>query len=253
MTTKTIGIVSWFPQDEPVRGQRMGRFKKLLKQIDFYFPKFPIIVIAQNWNGFTPSCNNFLYVYKYPQLGILRARKELRRRFLELGYDYLIMFDDDAIIECSDDTALTEYFDRMDNNPNGFAFLKRENATSLPSYENPYVDSQLNLCTISRDILLQEDIPEVDPQRNIAYEDRILSMLLHTKYADREFDVPEGLRCTHFRSVTRPLPSTWARDKKIKWDILDVNTKALEKYLSEYKCLPSNIWDFLQGKNAEIH
>ena len=97
---KVIGIVSYFPDNINDRKKRITRFKKLLEQIGMFFSEIPIIIIAQNWNGYNPICNkNELIVYNYKRLGILNARKELRKKFLESEYDYLIMFDDDCIIE----------------------------------------------------------------------------------------------------------------------------------------------------------
>lgn len=241
-----IGIVSWFPNKEPARGQRIARIKRLFKQIEELFPSFPIIVIAQDWNGFMPNISNPMHIYQYGRLGILNARKELRKKFLELNYDYIIMFDDDAIISCENENDLKEYIQRINDNPQGFAFCKTHSPEKNDSPYNPYCDSQLNLCAVSRYIYGLEDIPDVNPQNSVAYEDRLFSMLLHIKYADKEFDVPDGLKCIHFRNKSKPLPSTWANSKKCNWWALDKNTIAIEKYICDNKDLPENIENFLE-------
>lgn len=244
--SKAVGIVSWFPSREPERGQRMSRFKRLIAQISELMPGLPVIVIAQNWNGYKcVAKNNELHIYEYPQLGILGARRKLREKFLELGYDYLIMFDDDAILSV-ENQALEQYYSLMDANPYGFAFLKRGEFKNAPiTAANPYVDSQLNFCAISRYIYEREEMPMVDPQHNICYEDRIFSMLLHIKYDKYEFDIPDGVCSIHFRNPKYPLPSTWAKEKKVDLGLLNENTKKLEKYIYDNHDLPKNILEFL--------
>lgn len=46
MLTKCIGIVSYFPEKEPLRTNRKKAFNNLIKQLDEYF-KLPIIIVAQ--------------------------------------------------------------------------------------------------------------------------------------------------------------------------------------------------------------
>ena len=88
-------------------------------------------------------------------------------------------------------------------------------------------------------------MPDIDAQKSEAYEDRIFSMLLHVKYSDKEFDVPEGLKSIHFNNKERPLPSTWAKANHLQWDQLNKNTLRLEDYIIEYKDLPKNLKEFL--------
>lgn len=47
MLTKCIGIISYFPDDNKVREERIKRFISLLSVLDQYF-KLPIVIIAQN-------------------------------------------------------------------------------------------------------------------------------------------------------------------------------------------------------------
>lgn len=246
MLSKAIGIVSWFPHDEPDRGQRMYRINSLFKQIANIFPHLPIIVIAQEWENFKPTVSNHLIQFNFPKLGILEARKKLREKFLELNYDYLIMLDDDAIISECDPMSVKEYLELMDKNPQGFAFCKKEDIVKNP-WDNPYADSQLNLCCISKYIYSMEEFPNINPQKNVGFEDRILSMLLHIKYADKEFDVPIGVKSIHFKNKVRPLPSTWAKDKHLMWDELRKNTLKIERYIYDNKDLPEDIEKFLKN------
>ena len=129
-------------------------------------------------------------------MGILNARHALRRHFLESDFDYLIMFDDDAIIELEDKSLSMKYMQELDKHPDGFCFIKGKGSSPYTSYN----DSQLNLCAISRYIYEREPIPNIDPQKSEAFEDRIWSTLLHFKYDSQEFDAPPGIGCVHFKN-----------------------------------------------------
>ena len=124
------------------------------------------------------------------------------------------MFDDDAIIECQDSQAHIRYMDAIDKHPNGFCFVKGGNDRYCP-----YAPSQFNLCAISRYILEKEEMPDIDPQKNQGFEDKIFSTLLHYKYQKNEFDIPAGIRHIHFKnsninSYGGEVPSTWAAIQK---------------------------------------
>jgi hypothetical protein len=125
----------------------------------------------------------------------MKARNLLREKFLELGYDYLIMFDDDAIIECKNN-ANKQYLQLLNDNPNGFCFIPGKGSSKYTNYN----DSQLNLCAISRYIYENEPLPTVDPQKSEAFEDRLWSTLLHFKYNNLEFLPPADIKCIHFKN-----------------------------------------------------
>jgi hypothetical protein len=63
-------------------------------------------------------------IYKFDKLGILGARKMLRTKFLETDYDYLIMCDDDIVLETKVDNAPQKYFEKIDKHPEGFSFIQ---------------------------------------------------------------------------------------------------------------------------------
>ena len=246
--SKVIGIISWFPENYTERKQRLDRFCKLLEGINKFFPGFPVIIIAQNWKDYIPTPqNNDFIIYHYNKLGILQARKELRKRFLERNYDYLIMFDDDAIISELDKNSIKEYLKRIDQNPNGFAFVKNDNPTKFV----PYAPSQLNLCAISRYIYEREPMVNIDAQKDEGYEDTLFSFL---KYSELEFDIPEGVKSLHFKNpriveLGGEVPSTWARvrynGKKRDWRKMEMRTRVLQQYILANKDLPVNIKEYL--------
>lgn len=230
-----FGIVSYFPWEQPERKQRQDRLDRLIKRLSELWPDIPIMIISQQWKFYNPEklCKNKLIRFDYPKLGILKARQELRKHFLESDYDYLIMFDDDALIEGDADLA-KKYIEELDKHPEGFCFIKGNGSSPYTAYN----DSQLNLCAISRYIYEKEPIPNIDPQRSEAFEDRVWSTLLHFKYADKEFDAPEGLKCVHFKNSNEPVPSTWSEEKKYNWRQMRKNTLDIETYISEHKELP---------------
>ena len=250
---KVIGIISWLPDNPAERFARIKRFSRLLAGIDKYFANVDVLIIAQNWREYFPKeqSNKFI-IYKYDKLGILKARKELRKRFLELEYDYIIMFDDDAIIESKQDNLVAEYYKRMEENPNGFAFVKANGFHDLTNL-NPYYPSQLNMCAISRYIYEKEDMVDLDAQKDEGYEDNIFSLLLHCKYKDLEFDVPDGLRSVHFKNpninkLGGEVPSTWARERKRDWRGMGERTIALQRYIIDNGALPPDIKKYLRMK-----
>ena len=213
---KVIGIVSWLPSDDR-RQERVDRLNRLFIQLNTYFKDIPIIIVAQNWKDYqVPSFIN-VEIFKYDKLGILNARKKLREHFLESSYDYLIMCDDDCIIESTVE-ATKNYLKEMDKHPNGFCFIQ-------------YDYAQLNLCAISRYIYEQEPMVDIDPQRNEGFEDLIWSYLLHYKYPNLEFHV-ENVKHTQFNNPNESAQSTWANDEIRDWDIM---IKRSNRYIEEFK------------------
>ena len=72
------------------------------------------------------------------------------------------MLDDDAIIELENDDVAKEYIEEIDKHKDGFCFIKGGS-----NKYNPYADSQLNLCAISRYIYEKEPIPNIDALKNL--------------------------------------------------------------------------------------
>lgn len=224
---KCFGIISYFTWDQPERKQRQDRLDRLIKRLSDLWPDIPIMVIAQQWKYYTieGKCKNKIIRFDYPKLGILGARHTLRKHFLESEFDYIIMLDDDALFELDNSNVAKEYMNEIDKHPNGFCFLQ-------------YANSQLNLCAISKYIYEKEPIPNIDPQKSEAFEDKIWAVLLHNKYPESEFLAPKGIRCTHFKNPNESVPSTWASQQRYNWKQLRENTLEIEKYIIEHKELP---------------
>ncbi len=156
--TKCIGIISYLPDDGHLRKIRVDKLNKLLSKCDELF-SLPIIIIAQNWKDdvdLPKLSKSTITIYKYDiKLGITGARRELRRRFLELEYEYLIMLDDDINLVGNKQSA-DNYIRQIDNHPGDFGTFKQ---------------LTLQLFAISRDLYSQIDFPEGEIMNGDFFED----------------------------------------------------------------------------------
>lgn len=245
--TKCFGIISWLPDKGTARQARQERLNRLLKQLEELWPNIDILIIAQNWQGFEPiKIINKVIIKEYPELGILGARKTLREEFLALDYNYIIMFDDDAIIETSDNAHI-KYMQLLDKFPNGFCFIHGHN-----SRYHPYCAAQLNLCAISRFIYEKEPMVEIDPQKNEGFEDSIYACLLHHKYRQYEFDPPANIKCTQFNNRTEHVPSTWVATERRPMQTMIKNTNNIQQYIVDNKDFPANYKAFFEPEFKPI-
>ena len=238
-----FGIPSWLPDKEPNRSLRKERINRLFKQLNDLWPEVDILVIAQNWKEFKPiETTNKQIIKKYPELGILKARKVLREEFLKLNYDYIIMFDDDAIIKCSTNYANLDFIAEIEKHPQGFCFIHG----GYNKY-HPYIGAQLNLCAISRFIYEREPMVDIDPQKKEGFEDSIYACLLHHKWGKYEFEPPTTIRPIQFNNSKEKAPSTWHDEARKTGGLLVMreNTSKLQKYISEHKDLPKNYREML--------
>lgn len=164
-----IGIISL---DYRKKGEaRFFRFKDLLVDLQKVFPEADFVIIAQNYKpqrlkilkSLTPPRRTYIYEFE-KGLGITGARRELQKRILELKYDYAILLDDDAVI-------------RPDP-VKGKAFLQRlHRADALYSLEHV-----LHLAGLSRRVLLECEMPDIESVRGDGYEDVCYYYLLRNKY-----------------------------------------------------------------------
>lgn len=219
MQKKVFGIISYFPNSDTayhteMRTKRTKRFFSMLYRLEELWPTVDIIIIAQNWQGLAiPDIHNKVTIYHYPKLGILNARRELRKKFLDSEYDYLIMLDDDFIISSSNPQAfLTE----IDKHPDGFGAIR------LPPSPLPFF-------SISKYIYNQIDMPDIDPEKGEGFEDDIFSAICFAKFPERGFMFPEGLAhdaSFHYKGPGE-CPSTWSRESKYDWSHMRSYTKAI--------------------------
>jgi len=195
---KVIGIISYLPDDEKVRKARKELLSKLINKCDYLFD-IPIFIIAQNWRKADEndicSINCLLYKYNKP-LGIVGARNELRNKFLNSSYDYLIMLDDDSIISGEDGS---KYLKQIDENPNCFIEFNK---------------TRLKLFAISREIFQKEIFDDINPEDEGGFEDRIFVNKLRVKYPEsRKFFNETGI--SENSIATKDTYSTWYKNQNI--------------------------------------
>lgn len=214
---KVFGIISYFPDNDNVfhrqtRKERSRRCSELLFKLEELWPDVDIIIIAQNWQDYSqPEIKNKIIRYDYDKLGILGARKELRNKFLESEYDYLIMLDDDAMITTDNPK---EFMNIIDQNPDGIGVLRRG-------------DAPLNMCAISRNVYSQVEMVDVDPEKGEGFEDDLFVALCFNQFPDKAYMFPKGLVMENALHYTGPgaCPSTWAKEKQYDWDYMRKYTR----------------------------
>ncbi len=214
---KTFGIISYFPNNDSayhieMRRERSRRFKELLFKIEELWPDIDIMVIAQNWQDFElPELKNKITTYHYEKLGILGARRELRKRFLASDYDCLIMMDDDGIVDSPDPQA---YIDEIDKHPGGIGAIRKK-------------PSPLFFLAISKEIYNQIDMPDIDAEKGQGFEDDIFTATCFAKFPDKAYMFPEGIVTEKSFRYDGPgkCPSTWAKERKYDWEYMRAHTK----------------------------
>lgn len=194
-----FGVPSYIPDKEPDRSLRKERLNRMFTQITDIFGDVDWLIVAQNWKEYKqPDFIKNIKIRNKDKLGILGARKELRRFFLDEDYDYLIMLDDDIILKTNDNFSKEYFFGELNNHPDGFVFLK--------------YGWSLTFCAISRYIYEREDMVDIDPEKGEGYEDVVFPFLLHFKYPTNEF-ILHGIEFVqHLNENRKELPSTWSRN-----------------------------------------
>jgi len=214
---KVFGIISYFPNNDnkqhiETRKERSRRFRELLFKLEELWSSVDIMIIAQNWQDFTlPEIKNKITVYSYGKLGILGARKELRKRFLASDYDYLIMLDDDFIVSSTDPQG---FLDEIDKHPDGVGAIRK-------------APSPLPFFSISKAIYSQINFPNIDPEKGEGFEDDIFTAQCFARFPDKAFMFPKGLAddaSFHYEGPGK-CPSTWSRERKYDWDYMRTHTK----------------------------
>lgn len=201
-----IGIISYLPDNN----KRQYRIKKLLQLVDSCNKLFnlPIIIIAQNWKDINiPNCT--IYRYERP-LGIVGARKALRKKFLESNYDYLIMLDDDCKVTGTE-LAAKNYIEQIKNHP-GMCGL--------------FNDTLLKLFAISKDLFSKVDFGDGSVENGDFFEDILFVNTIKKLYRDKVFMFSKNGLSEISNNYNDPL-STWYVGQYNKHDIGDKTRQLL--------------------------
>ena len=211
-----FGIISWLPDNKQDREKRIDRLNSLFTQLHDIFGDVEYLIVAQNWKDYQIPSSVKGTIYNYNKLGIINARKMLGKHFLESSYDYLIMCDDDVVLEVDNDFTKEEFFDTLKKHPNGFMFLQ--------------YSWSLNMCAVSRSIYSQSPMVDIDPEKGEGYEDVVWPNLLHYKHKNKEFNVRHIKFVQNKGNYVKELPSTW--DKNVNHDLLN---KLSNFYVNRFK------------------
>ena len=218
---KCFGFISWFPDDETKRKARIDRLNKAFKQIhDLWGDDAEFLVVAQNWKDYkVPSFIKHIQIFRYDKLGILGARKKLREHFLKTNYDYLIMCDDDIVLEKKVPEAIDRFNKMLEKYPQGYWFA--------------IYGWSLSFCAVSRWIYEREEMVDVDPEKGEGYEDTVFPNLLHYKYPKNEIFFWD-LKFVQYRAeYHKDHKSTWcSAGKNVDHRMLGKKSKY---YISEFK------------------
>ena len=212
---KCFGIISWFPDAEPHRSQRLNRLSQTFKHlIDLFGEDIEFLIVAQNWKDYkVPDFVKHTTIYKFDKLGILGARKMLREKFLESKYDYLIMCDDDIVLKSKVENAPQKYLEELDKHPECFSFIR--------------YSWSLTFCAVSRWVYSRVEMVDIDPEKNEGYEDVTFPWLLHYKFPLKEF------KTSHLIEFLQNT-AEYKKGHKSTWEGKDVSYNELKSKTTTY-------------------
>lgn len=211
---KCFGIISYLPQEKKLRQRRWDKLVNLIYTCNKLF-NLNIMIEAQCWTYYegsviTSSFPNVKVHFNQEKLGIVGARKKLRKHFLSSSYDVMIMLDDDCEIKGTKEAA-KDYLKQIDDNPDMF-------------YE--HTGTLLKLFAISKDIFRDVDFEDKEPEKGEVFEDRVFVGKLRNLFANRRY-VFKDCKVYDCSISTKDKDSTWYKDQDIK-KMLDNTNKFLE-------------------------
>jgi hypothetical protein len=212
MVTKVIGIISWLPNDS-TRKTRQERLENLLVQCDKLF-NLPIVIIAQNWDTTVNTTANCT-VYTYDKLGITGARKELREKFIQSTYDYLIMLDDDCQLAGKKEDA-DKYLKQIDKNNGSLGIFK---------------GTLLKLFAMPRKLMEQVNYEDIEAEKGEGFEDLVFVETCKKKFPDKHFIfIRHGL--DEKSNSGNDKFSTWWKGQYVKKEMGDRSRKIIKDFKS---------------------
>lgn len=196
---KVIGIISYLPKDKVIRENRRNKLRYLVYKCSIHL-NLPIIIIAQNWKeeDFQEIKLSKGEIFTFDKLGIVGARKKLREIFIDSKYDYLIMLDDDCMIDATTNGSKL-YLKEIDEHPSGYGIFN---------------GSLLKLFAISKDIIKEVDYPNISVEDGEGFEDKIFVSTLESKFPNSEFEFSKEEIWEESISTLDPY-STWCTNQNL--------------------------------------
>ena len=185
-----IGIISYFP-DSKYRTVRAARCETLITRCREVFG-LPMVIIAQNWNNEIAITEDMIVESYNSPLTILGARQALRTHFLASNYDYLIMFDDDCVLEGTSEDG-QRFLTALTKNPD--KYLKKDN--------------QFKLFAVSKDTYNRFPLPPLGVENGTGIEDMAFFAVL--KHSAPEDEI------TGFEWGGLKDASVWRDDQATTW------------------------------------
>lgn len=212
-----IGMISYLPNNE-IREKRIKSIQELFLKLDELFYDIPVMVVSQSWGDYEPDTKLNLIRDDYAiPLGIINARIRLRELFLKSDYDYMIMLDDDCIIEGS---SARKYLKEIDDHPDGFGWFSNH---------------LLKLFAISKNIYSQIEMPHIDAESFEGFEDKLFISMCRIRFPDYEFEFSHD-ELKEISYETHKTPSTWwskeaAENRKA---MIDKTDNMILDYMRQY-------------------
>ena len=214
-----IGIISWLPDDEKVREVRLKRLKSLITKCRLNMGDLHIFIVAQNWKEHDIDPRTYLTIYHYDKLGITGAREELRKKFLETDYDYMLCLDDDF--------ELTDYKQDFKE------YLRI--ATKLPGRLIEHKNYLMNLCVMSR--YIAEKYPfdtTISAENGTGFEDWIWISVVEKKEPTRVIKLNRfRLAAKERKELVSDEYSTWIDKCTNKDDLTKKSKELIDKLTKE--------------------
>jgi len=151
-----------------------------------------MVIVAQNWNNEIAVTEDMTVESYGLPLTILGARQALCTHFLASNYDYLIMFDDDCILEGTSEDG-QRFLNTLSNNPN--KYLKKDN--------------QFKLFAISKNAYERFALPPLGVENGTGIEDMAFFAIL--KHSAPEDEI------TGFEWDGLKDASVWRNDQATTW------------------------------------
>ena len=226
-----IGMISYLPENN-MRSKRIESLQNLFNKLDELFPELPVLIVTQSWRNYRPATKLKLNMENHSSaLGIINARIRLREMFLNSEYDYMIMLDDDCIINGSD---ASDYIKEIEDHPDGFGWFSNH---------------LLKLFAISKNIYSQIEMPKVEAEKFEGFEDKLFISMCRIRFPEHEFEFSHD-KLTETSYQTHETPSTWWNSEaaKNRQAMRDKTDELIRKYMKEY----NNTTFIIPGSKEDI-
>ena len=212
-----IGMISYLP-DNNMRQKRIDSMQDLFKKLDELFKDIPVMIITQNWKDYCPKTKLKLIREDHEKgLGIIKARINLREKFINSEFDYMIMLDDDAIIGGTD---ASDYIKEIKDHPDGFGWFSNH---------------LLKLFAISKNVYSQIEMPNISAEKFEGFEDKLFISMCRIRFPELEFKFSHD-KLTETSYLVHDTPSTWwnSETSKRRQEMRNKTDDLIRAYMKKY-------------------